>query len=247
MKSALLVSALLSGVVGLGGLAAQRLGPPILCHPISIGDAKSLPMDDNMLGRYDASKFVPDTLAILKANRDPLVHMETLRRATMIIGDKKGPAADLLARLACAALDQESAKTKDPLPWFDGGFLVACFNQSGMDLGFKPGVADGVTGYAYILKAIDLARAGKDPQAPGMEFGAALAAHPAMRNTEDRSDRDARKSTYDGHLRRAVAGATPGSLLEQNLTSHLKTWGSSIEEVRRLNKDSGTADARKPK
>jgi hypothetical protein len=224
------------------------MGPPILCHPISIGNAESLPGGDGKSNNYDSSKVVQDTLVILKSQRDPLVHMETLRRASMIIGNNRNSAMELLARSACRILDEEGAARKDPLPWLDAGFLVACFEQTGVDLGFRPGVADNVRGYAYVLKALELARVSKDAQAPAMEFGAALVAHPmSRRGGASDGERQAAKATYDGHIARAVAGAPAGSLLEQNLTTHLKAWGSSIEEVRRLNRDSGSADARKPK
>lgn len=89
MKSVLLVSALVSGVLGLGGLAAQRMGPPIICQPIAIGDARSIPFGEGAFsktGGYSAAKVLDDTIAVLKAQRDPLVHMETLRRASVYIG-----------------------------------------------------------------------------------------------------------------------------------------------------------------
>jgi len=87
---ALLLALPVAGAIALGGgparAALANWGPPVLCHPISIGDAPSLPFG------HDAFALLPDvardgvgarTLALLDGGDDALVHMETLRRAVL--------------------------------------------------------------------------------------------------------------------------------------------------------------------
>src|ERR1700756_2471505 len=63
-------------------------GPPLICHAFDIGNAKSLPWishDWNLTGTesYDTKNLAADTIAILDSDSTVLVHMETLRRATL--------------------------------------------------------------------------------------------------------------------------------------------------------------------
>ena len=63
-------------------------GPPLLCHSFDIGNAKSLPWishDWNLTGEetYNINNLIADTIAILDSDPTVLVHMETLRRATL--------------------------------------------------------------------------------------------------------------------------------------------------------------------
>src|SRR5580704_2222720 len=67
---------------------SAQAGPPLICHTIEIGQAKSLPWTNhgwNLSGseNYDLKNLVSDTLAILDSNAPVLVRMETLRRATL--------------------------------------------------------------------------------------------------------------------------------------------------------------------
>src|SRR5882724_2084668 len=69
----------------LGFTTFAHAGPPLICHPIEIGQAKSLPwVEFNHKGStdYDLKKLSRDTLAILDSNTPVLVHMETLRTKT---------------------------------------------------------------------------------------------------------------------------------------------------------------------
>src|SRR5215471_10854185 len=71
-------------------------GPPLICHAFDIGNAKSLPWvshDWSLTGGegYDPKALDQDTVAILDSSRITLVHMETLRRATLYA--KTNPAA----------------------------------------------------------------------------------------------------------------------------------------------------------
>ena len=73
-------------VVLLGFTTFAFAGPPLICHPIEIGQAKSLPwVDFNHKGSmdYDLKNLSRDTLAILNSRTPVLVRMETLRRATI--------------------------------------------------------------------------------------------------------------------------------------------------------------------
>jgi hypothetical protein len=69
----------------LGFTTFAQAGPPLICHPIEIGQAKSLPwVEFNHGGRtdYDLKNLSRDTLTILDSHTPVLVRMETLRRAT---------------------------------------------------------------------------------------------------------------------------------------------------------------------
>src|SRR5437870_11429275 len=80
---------LFAAIVSLSFLAVVVLaGPPLICHSFDIGDAKSLPWishDWNLSGgeSYDTSKLATDTIFVLDSSQVTLVHMETLRRATL--------------------------------------------------------------------------------------------------------------------------------------------------------------------
>jgi len=67
---------------------AMPVGPPTLCHPLDIGDARSLPWDGGAFGAkpdYDITKLPQDTYDILYRSDDALVHVETLRRAAIYL------------------------------------------------------------------------------------------------------------------------------------------------------------------
>jgi len=70
----------------LGLTISAQAGPPLICHPIEIGQAKSLPwVDWNQKGSggYEVKNLTRDTLAVLDSSTSVLVRMETLRRATL--------------------------------------------------------------------------------------------------------------------------------------------------------------------
>src|SRR5215470_10734223 len=81
---------------------AAPVGPPALCHPFAIGEAKSLPWGDDGFKRradYDLKRIPQDTYAILLNSDDPFVHGETLRRAALYLTgaftDKDAPPTEL--------------------------------------------------------------------------------------------------------------------------------------------------------
>ena len=179
-------------------------GPPLICHPFEIGNAKSLPWsgsDWNLSGteNYDTKALVQDTLMVLDGNPQVLVHMETLRRATLYARKDPQAARELLTKLHARASKAEDAGRRDALAWFDEGYLAATYDQ------WFPNQnpAAGLDAYSLIKKA--LALRGADPQ---MEFAAALVTlhGPEKEHLE--------------HLQRAMAGGKTDALLAQNLASH---------------------------
>lgn len=194
-------------------------GPPLICHPIDIGQAKSLPWTSdswNLSGKenYDVSRLVDDTLALLTPNTPALVRMETLRRATLYAQKDSMVAKQLFMRLKTRALTARGESPGDALAWFDYGYLVETYKQTGWMPGRQSAGAGNsataaalvtrVDGYPWLEKAIKLR--GEDPQ---MEFAAALITLGG--------------STYPGHqahLQRALDGAKADPLLAKNLATH---------------------------
>ncbi len=185
-------------------------GPPLICHSVEIGPAKSLPWishDWNLSGgeTYDTKNLVRDTLEILAPDTPVLVRMETLRRATLYARKDPLVAKELLARLHARATSAESSGRPDALAWFDVGYLAEAYKQwigqSWMKVSKdEQNPAAGVDGYALVKKAIGLR--GSDPQ---MEFAAALItlSGPAEEHRQ--------------HALNAIAGARIDPLLAQNL------------------------------
>jgi hypothetical protein len=187
-------------------------GTPLICHPYSIGAAKSLPSSDGdwkgVNPQYDRSHLVRDTLALLTSDTPVIVRMETLRRAAIYATagmrgwssaagfneEDRANTIALRAKLherAVAATGSERA-----LAVFDEGFFTETLRHTGVD--------PSLDGYALLLKARELR--GHDPD---MEFALALASAWPMKRAE-----------HLEHLARARAGAKSGSLLATNLASH---------------------------
>jgi len=128
--------------------AAAWFGPPTLCHPIAIGDGKSLPWKSGSFGRdpdYDLARVVADTLALLDGSDATFVHMETLRRAVIYLGDRGGEPGKAAAkdtawrRAECQRLVGALASRTTPsdaaaLRWFDLGYARAALDQMGMPI-----------------------------------------------------------------------------------------------------------------
>jgi hypothetical protein len=193
-------------VVSLGIATLAQAGPPLICHTIEIGQAKSLPWIShswNLSGNetYDLKNLVRDTLDILGQNTPVLVRMETLRRATLYARKDPLTAKELLAKLHARATSAESTGHPDALAWFDVGYLAETYKQwIGKD---ERNPATGVDGYPLVKKAIGLR--GQDPQ---MEFAAALITLSGP------------PEEHRQHALRAMAGAKSDPLLAQNLATH---------------------------
>ena len=197
-----------------------QAGPPLICHTIEIGQAKSLPWIShnwNLSGgeTYDTKNLVRDTLEILTPDTPVLVRMETLRRATLYARRDPVAAKELLARLHARASSAESSGHPDALAWFDVGYLAETYKQwigrnlphmtDGMRMDSNP--AGGVDGYALVKKALALRGAALHGGDPQMEFAAALItlSGPSAEHRE--------------HAQKAIAGAKADSLLAQNLAT----------------------------
>ena len=215
---------------------AALAGPPLICHPFEIGNARSLPWSGTEGWRspdkkYNINRLVEDTLGLLTPETPVLVRMETIRRATIyavwpedtkVGGSPKNErvAAELLARFK-ARVSEAGAKADKKtaaLALFDYGCLVESYKQSSWG-SMKPSLASGIDGYGMIVKAIGL-RSG-DPE---MEFGAALACMGKKREEGG--------GAYVAHVQKAAAGAQEGTLLAQNLLTHFKDMGKTLAALR---------------
>jgi len=188
----------------LGFTAFAHAGPPLICHPIEIGQAKSLPwVEFNHRGStvYDLNNLSRDTLAILDSRTPVLVRMETLRRSTIYSRQDLQVAKELITRLQARVANSDAAGRPDALAWFDVGSLAEAYKQW-MGKG-EPNPAAGLDGYSWVKKAISLR--GSDPE---MEFAAALITLPGP----DSAHRD--------HVQKAMARAKNDPLLAQNLASN---------------------------
>jgi hypothetical protein len=196
--------------------STAQAGPPLICHTIEIGQARSLPWIShnwNLSGgeNYDTKNLVRDTLEILAPDTPVLVRMETLRRATIYARKDPLAAKELLARLHARATSAESSAHPDALAWFDVGYVAETYKQwigqnmphmtDGMRM--DPNPAAGVDGYSLVKKA--LALRGSDSQ---MEFAAALITLSGP------------QEEHRQHALKAIAGANADPLLAQNLASH---------------------------
>jgi hypothetical protein len=219
IRSLRLVLAMAAASLSLAHVA--QAGPPLICHTIEIGQAKSLPWIShnwNLTGgeTYDTKNLVRDTLEILAPDTPVLVRMETLRRATLYARKDAVAAKELLARLHARATSAESSGHPDALAWFDVGYLAETYKQwigknmphmtDGMRMDANP--AAGVDGYALVKKALALRARSQNGDDPQMEFAAALITL---------------SGPQEGHRKHAVtaiAGAKTDPLLAQNLASH---------------------------
>ena len=214
LRPARFAAGLLALLIAMAGVAFA--GPPLICHAFEIGSAKSLPWtshDWNLTGTetYDTSKLASDTFAILATNSSVLVHMETLRRATLYARKDPAAAKDLFAFLTAGTKSVQSG-APPALYYFDVGYLAETYKQW-LEPSQNP--ARGIDGYALVKQAIQLR--GHDPE---MEFAAALLtlSGPA--------------SEHRDHVQKAMAGAKTDALLTQNLSSHfIGERGETIAEL----------------
>jgi hypothetical protein len=224
------ISLLAAALVAAATLAPAHAGPPLLCFPYQIGQAKSLPWGHDNFEKssgYDAARVVGDTIEILKTERSVLVRMETLRRAAIYIGQDTGKASELLSYMTSTAVTNDSIGKVSPMNLFDAGFFAATVRQNGVDLPWHPGADDGVDGYLWVKRATDLLRS-QGHTDPEMEFGAALVIF------------DHNRPEFKDHLRNAVAGAKPGSDLAASIESN---WACGHKPVAELKKELGDARA----
>jgi hypothetical protein len=214
LRSIRFAAGLLALLIAVAGVAFA--GPPLICHAFDIGSAKSLPWishDWNLTGTetYDTSKLAAETFAILATNSSVLVHMETLRRATLYARKDPAAAKDLLNRLTAGTKSAQSG-APPALYYFDVGYLAETYKQW-LEPSHNP--ARGIDGYALVKQAIQLR--GHDAE---MEFAAALLTLSGP--TEEHHD----------HVQKALAGAKTDALLAQNLSTHfIGERGETVAEL----------------
>lgn len=182
-------------------------GPPLICHGFDIGSAKSLPWVShgwNLDGseKYDTSRLAADTRAILASDSSVIVHMETLRRATLYARKDTRAAKQLFDALVVSTKSSPTDTKSAALAYFDAGYLAEAYKQWIPEKENNP--AAGIDGYSLIKQAIRLC--GSDPQ---MEFAAALVSlsGPADEHRE--------------FTQKAMAGSKSDPLLAKNLNTPL--------------------------
>lgn len=197
----------------LGGMAVLTVlviwrtasaGPPLICWPVAIGDAHSIPWGDDAFdkGPSDVDDVVRETLHALRPDADILVRMETIRRATIYLADERALAHQLLENLMARALDAEANDEPNAMAWFDAGYLVQAYDQmyGSRRSEWSFGVASNVPGYAWVQRAIELT--GDDAR---LHFAAALMT--AMDSGP----------SHEKHLKIAMDNAGKDPLLQKNL------------------------------
>jgi hypothetical protein len=183
---------------------ATLAGPPLVCHVFDIGNTKSLPWISNgwnLTGAetYNTKNLSSDTIAILNSNPTVLVHMETLRRATLYARKDPLAAKELFTKLMARA-DASGAPAQMALAIFDAGYLTEAYKQwMGKD---EPNPARGIDGYVLVKKAISARN--NDAQ---MQFAAALIA--MQTHVDDQRE----------HAAKAIVGAKSDPLLAKNLAA----------------------------
>ncbi|HVF87530.1 MAG TPA: hypothetical protein VM866_08060 [Pyrinomonadaceae bacterium] len=205
-------------------------GPPLLCKPFDIGDARSLawggPQWRDVKSDYDPNRLVDETLALLNVETPVIVRMETLRRAAIysawsLVDREVGYtpkntkiAGDLLSRLLARSRDARLNGRAKALALFDAGYLAETVKQASAHSSGAT-LARDVDGYAMIVRAISLS--GRDPE---MEFAAAM------------TTIEQRRGLHREHLQKAFAGASNNSLLARNLANQFGDKEKAVAELR---------------
>ncbi|MGH9629563.1 MAG: hypothetical protein ACRD7E_14705 [Bryobacteraceae bacterium] len=217
-------AALLSAAVALLTVPAFA-GPPLICHPYQIGDETSLPWDagdgwNTPKASYDIRNLSRDTLDLLAPGRPVIVRMETLRRAAIYSAKDQTIMQDLASRLMMRALNAEAADKPDALAWFDAGYFAESIRQMATTTKSKMNSpAQGIDGYQYVKKSLVLGAEG-----PAVEYALALIKGAPWPNE---------------HFRKAVAGASEGSLLARNLLRHSGNQARNLDELRMTHRVAG--------
>lgn len=181
-----------------------QAGPPLICHPYNIGNAKSLPWDVSLRNwdatdpSYNTQNLASDTLTMLDQSPTVLVRMETLRRAVIYGAKDHAAARALVAQLK----ERESAKPTAN-SYFDYGYFLSSLSQ--IQWLYKEDLTAGVDGYQFVEKALAL-----EPNSAELHFAAAVMATVPARTSE-----------RNEHLARARA-AKSDALLAQNLATHFQ-------------------------
>jgi hypothetical protein len=147
----------MTAAIALLGARVAQAGPPLLCFPFEIGQARSLPVGpggwESIDRRYDATRLVDDTLALLEPTTPVIVRMETLRRATLYAANDPQRAEALLDRLRDRARVSDS---NAPLAVFDFGYLAETYKQATHLFGAPMKAAQSIDGFSMVQKAAAL-------------------------------------------------------------------------------------------
>lgn len=199
-----------------GLLAPAFAGPPMVCVPF---ECEGQLLDENPR-HPSADKLQAECIRVLDDSSTVIQRMENLRRAAVIASRTDGAPEAVFSSLSWRALSAEaSGDTRayaDAL--FDAGYFAATLANLGVRIDGSPGAAKGIEGYAWMRRAIALAN-----DDPSMHFGAALAAHPAMR--------DSKRDLFDYHISRAAAGAQQDPVLAKNLEANMRHFGESLDRT----------------
>ncbi len=153
---------------------AAQAGPPLICHPVDIGAAASLPWGsgpgwNTPQPAYDRARLVSDTLALLSPATPVRVRMETLRRATVYAMSDPERGRELLTRLE-ARVREGAPGSDNALALFDAGYLIETLKQARVITG-RDIVDPSRDGQAMVGKA----RQGREKD-PDMAYAAELIA-----------------------------------------------------------------------
>jgi hypothetical protein len=114
--------------------APALAGPPLICGPIDIGTAQSLPWSsapgwNGALASYDLTRLGDDTVSLLAPQTPVNVRRETLRRAAIYATRQTGLAESLAARLIARA-NASGDVANSPAALFDAGYFVETIRQA---------------------------------------------------------------------------------------------------------------------
>ena len=183
----------------LGAAMPAFAGPPLLCHPYDIGDAKTLPWGSGWMNEapgYDLNLLIGDTEALLTPATPVIVRMETLRRASLY--------ASRDPKIAAALVDRMSARAAhgDPLALVDAAYTGEALREAALvnHQDAIAAIAKAVDPWSLVDKSI-AAR----PDDAAFQFAAAM-----IYAAKDRT-------TSQAHAEKARLGAKSDALLARNL------------------------------
>lgn len=209
--------------------SASAFGPPAICADIQIEGTPCL--SDTAEGKGDRQLLASLTRCLADAP-SVLARMETIRRASRRLADDHAHATEILAALQTAALEATTNAKGEALAWFDLAYFVGVMDQSRHWPKQAVGQADGINGYAYLKRALDLAS--KDTalarQLPEMELAAAIMTFPLMQKSDDPKAAAKLESAYRDHLARASKGAADNKPLGQNLKVHRERFTKWLDQ-----------------
>ena len=234
MKNHRSITVALSFLVLISLVTPTLAGPPLICHPFEIGEAKSIAWSGkewrDIKKDYDLNQLTPDVMAILETDAPILVRMETMRRAAVYsvwsMRDHKvgfdpkgdGTALALLDKVMARkdSAEKNGYKTKaEKLALFDAGYLLETYKYIGFEESSKRTLT--TEGLAWVEKANNAL------DCPGeMEMALAI----ILQNHKGQAD------AQDKHLKIAASKAAEGSLLAKNLVSHFPDKGANLNALK---------------